>query len=311
MGTWSITPDTGLASIDQNGLLTYSEHTSDITYTISYSDDEGCSTSKNVTIKKCTPPPADCPASGGTIGSWDGVVYRSNNYITGEEETQGHLIAFKTGDTTFTGTPTLSCDGSIITGVEWGSIDCPPGYQWINVTHVGNPGVERTGATVTISAPTANGTCVYNVPFTQKESTPLQVNLQIRFSGDTSPTTSPIINFIDGCDYHTATSLLSLQKYSTDIDIPNVPMIGGICYAVASYDNYGCMTNITVTLDPTDDTETSGTVIINHAPLNPTTEAGIPQILSVHSRSCGTDSFNTEDYNGHTLRIVFTRGHCP
>lgn len=59
MGTWSITPDTGLASIDQNGLLTYQQHTSDVTYTISYSDDEGCSTSKNVTIKKCVPT-CDC-----------------------------------------------------------------------------------------------------------------------------------------------------------------------------------------------------------------------------------------------------------
>ena len=52
---WSISPDTGLVSIDQNGVLSYQEHTSDVTYTISYSDSEGCSTSKSVTIYGCTP----------------------------------------------------------------------------------------------------------------------------------------------------------------------------------------------------------------------------------------------------------------
>ena len=51
---WSISPDTGLASIDQNGVLTYQQHTSDQTYTISYSDDD-CTKDKSVTIYACTP----------------------------------------------------------------------------------------------------------------------------------------------------------------------------------------------------------------------------------------------------------------
>ena len=50
---WSINPSS-LASIDQNGVLSYQQHTSDITYEISYSDDD-CTTSKSVTIYACTP----------------------------------------------------------------------------------------------------------------------------------------------------------------------------------------------------------------------------------------------------------------
>lgn len=52
---WSISPNNGLVSINQNGLLTYQQHTSDVTYTISYDDDEGCSATKRVVIKACTP----------------------------------------------------------------------------------------------------------------------------------------------------------------------------------------------------------------------------------------------------------------
>lgn len=60
MGTWSISPDTGLASIDQNGKLTYQEHTEDKVYTIKYEDDTCGTITKDITIKKCegpTPPP--------------------------------------------------------------------------------------------------------------------------------------------------------------------------------------------------------------------------------------------------------------
>lgn len=52
MGTWSISPDTGLVSIDNNGLLTYQEHTEDTVYTISYADGT-CTASKEITIKGC------------------------------------------------------------------------------------------------------------------------------------------------------------------------------------------------------------------------------------------------------------------
>lgn len=56
MGTWSITPNTGLASIDNTGKLTYQEHTEDRVYTISYSDDTCGTITKETTIKKCEGP---------------------------------------------------------------------------------------------------------------------------------------------------------------------------------------------------------------------------------------------------------------
>ena len=69
---WSINPSS-LASIDQNGVLTYQQHTSDTVYTISYSDDEGCEATKNVTIYGCTPCNcADLTVTGKTDISKDG-----------------------------------------------------------------------------------------------------------------------------------------------------------------------------------------------------------------------------------------------
>lgn len=55
MGTWSISPDTGLVSIDNTGKLTYQEHTEDTNYTISYTDSDCGTITKNITVKACTP----------------------------------------------------------------------------------------------------------------------------------------------------------------------------------------------------------------------------------------------------------------
>ena len=57
MGTWSIEPSSSLVSIDQNGELTYQEHTEDTDYTIKYEDDVCGTISKSIKLKGCTPPP--------------------------------------------------------------------------------------------------------------------------------------------------------------------------------------------------------------------------------------------------------------
>lgn len=56
MGTWSISPNS-LASIDSNGLVTFLQHTSDTTYTITYQDDECGTITKSVTVYACDVPP--------------------------------------------------------------------------------------------------------------------------------------------------------------------------------------------------------------------------------------------------------------
>ena len=83
MGIWSISPNTGLASIDENGLAYFDLHSGDTVYTISYKETATSSAmTKNVTVKAC--PPVKCdftpydviPAAGGTnipIGT-----YRNN-----------------------------------------------------------------------------------------------------------------------------------------------------------------------------------------------------------------------------------------
>jgi hypothetical protein len=53
MGTWSISPDNDLVSIDSNGKLTYQKHTEDTEYTIKYQDDTCGTLTKTITIKKC------------------------------------------------------------------------------------------------------------------------------------------------------------------------------------------------------------------------------------------------------------------
>ena len=104
MGTWSITPNTGLASIDNTGKLTYQEHTEDRVYTISYSDDTCGTITKEITIKKCEGP-GPCPdynnitltftnqdSEGHNFGTWNlhdrnGTEYQINGigYVGGEK----------------------------------------------------------------------------------------------------------------------------------------------------------------------------------------------------------------------------------
>lgn len=90
MGTWSISPNTGLASIDENGLATFEMHSADTVYTISYLETPtSTALTKEVTVKAC--PPVKCgfssngliPAEGGNsviIGSY------YNNCGSGQEE---------------------------------------------------------------------------------------------------------------------------------------------------------------------------------------------------------------------------------
>ena len=69
MGTWSISPK-NLASITSNGLVTFSEHSSDTNYTITYKDDECGTITKKVTVYACeTPDTGTCDASTSGIGT--------------------------------------------------------------------------------------------------------------------------------------------------------------------------------------------------------------------------------------------------
>ena len=88
MGTWSISPNS-LASIDSNGLVTFLQHTSDTTYTITYQDDDCGTITKSVTVYACdVPPEPSCvcdtfsTAGAGTTvpATVDGVEYLVGRY---------------------------------------------------------------------------------------------------------------------------------------------------------------------------------------------------------------------------------------
>lgn len=79
MGNWSVEPNTGLVSINNNGLLTFQEHNTDTEYTIKYSDND-CSATKKITIRACS----SCDCSSLTVtGKTDISSNGGSNIIIG------------------------------------------------------------------------------------------------------------------------------------------------------------------------------------------------------------------------------------
>ena len=295
---WSINPSS-LASIDQNGVLSYQEHTSDVTYEISYSDDEGCSVTKSVTIKKCAPPPADCPESGGT--GLGGAIYMARDFISSEAETE-HPIAFHTGDTTFIGTPTISCDGTIITNAQMGSIYAPPGYQWIDLTHIANDGPERTGATVTISAPTTNGTCTYTVSLKQKKSPDNTFKVSIEFSEAHVAGYGSYVRFLDA-ESLTGQTIFNIDRYNQPIIFETSVSLNATVVALAASQNYDNSATIEVWWDAP---ESPSYLYLTYGTLLPSTSTEEQLIKFIDGRT-----FDTNEYcrDGHMLHIRFGTDH--
>jgi hypothetical protein len=87
MGTWSITPNNGLASIDANsGVATFRAHTSDVTYTIHFSDSTctGGEVTKTFMVFACSQPTCVCSTfSATTSGTRVPSTTSSTEYIVG------------------------------------------------------------------------------------------------------------------------------------------------------------------------------------------------------------------------------------
>jgi hypothetical protein len=62
---WSISPNTGLASIDSYGRLTYSKHTSNQAYVIKFDNAECGEVVKSFTIFACPEQQCTCSTTGG------------------------------------------------------------------------------------------------------------------------------------------------------------------------------------------------------------------------------------------------------
>lgn len=91
MGTWSISPSSDIASINSStGEASFGEHTSDITYTITYNDSTCGTITKSFTVHKCGTPSTctcdDLTVNGKTISSDDQRTtigtYNSNTCLT-------------------------------------------------------------------------------------------------------------------------------------------------------------------------------------------------------------------------------------
>ena len=186
MGTWSITPDTGLASIDQNGLLTYQEHTSDVTYTISYSDSEGCSASKSVTIKGCTP---GCDCTDLTVTGKTDISKDGGSSITIGTFSKASCMSNPRASSSTSWLSNLSVSGNDIKAtVETNTGDTRNGSVTVTVDQDGGGTCDKT-MSITQQAgvvpPPSSNSCVIHVDNQSTHGDFVAATLELTWSGGT------------------------------------------------------------------------------------------------------------------------------
>ena len=151
MGTWSISPSSDIASINSStGEASFGEHTSDITYTITYNDSTCGSITKSFTVHKCGTPSTctcdDLTVNGKTIDSEGG----SN-------------ITIGTYSTTCVTNIGASADKEWVT-----SISANGDAVKATVEEYTSTTVDRS-ATITVTGTTENNTCSKTFTLTQKK----------------------------------------------------------------------------------------------------------------------------------------------
>ena len=116
---WSISPNTGLASIDNNGKVTFLEHTEPQTYRVTYSDSD-CSDWQNITVRAC---PVTCKCEDVDLNA---VATSEGLSIPAEGYTSNTIIG------TYDNTTCLT------------SITASSDKTWITITSVSNGNVYAT-----------------------------------------------------------------------------------------------------------------------------------------------------------------------
>lgn len=149
---WVITPNTGLATIDSNGYATFSEHSTDTVYTVSYEGSSGnCSTitPKEVTVYACYTPPT-VTYTYTVYSDQNGASVRWSNGTTGTISSGSHTMT-STSSAGFSATLSKSgcsfpnngatCSANSHVTIN-GSCGSSTYYYYVNVGSAGN------GATV-------------------------------------------------------------------------------------------------------------------------------------------------------------------
>ena len=130
---WSISPNTGLASIDNNGKVTFLEHTEPQTYRVTYSDSD-CSDWQNITVRAC---PVTCKCEDVDLNA---VATSEGLSIPAEGYTSNTIIG------TYDNTTCLT------------SITASSDKTWITITSVSNGNVYATVEENTSTENTRNAT---------------------------------------------------------------------------------------------------------------------------------------------------------
>ena len=249
----------------------------------------------------CTPP-ADCPVSGS-------VIMQMVTILDGSAKEYDSALAFNTGNTVFTGSPTFSCDGTVITSAELGDEGggaLPTGYRYVKFSTSENTGPERNGPII-ISAPKGDGTCAYNLSYTQ-QTKDADFKISIEFDGaGAGEGRSPYFSIVRDCDV-TGTPVYRTDRWREPFVSPaSWSNSGGTAVAMVFTQNDENALTVTVWWD--DDREHA---LINDITLNPSDPSEQrPQFIMFGPAPCGTMTFNTDDYSDgrHTLHVLFDMGH--
>jgi len=155
---WIVTPSDGVIN-NNNGTFVFPENTgtSEIEYTVTYSSETySCSTNVVVAVK----PQSGCPDTLDVVQKTSSI---ENVAVTGATITDG--VKFFTGHTSFISFKDFT-NLSNVSDVAWGN-DAGDGWKWLNITVPANSGESSRICNFTINMNKTDGTCNYQIKFTQ------------------------------------------------------------------------------------------------------------------------------------------------
>jgi hypothetical protein len=150
MGTWSITPSSSIASIDNNGRATFGNHDSTVTYIIKYQGDDCGTLTTSFTVYKCETP-STCTCGDLTVGG---------KTVSAEGGSNKVVAKYTAGCVTNIGASSDK-DWVTITSTSGGEIKATVG-AYTDTTQ------DRT-ATITITGTSDNGNCSKQATLTQSK----------------------------------------------------------------------------------------------------------------------------------------------
>lgn len=193
---WSISPDNGLASIDNNGHATFLYHTSDVTYTVRYTSGT-CDKTKEVLVHACSTPDV-CNCTITPSGS-------ANNLPAETGDTEYEVVTYSSSNC-IKSTP----DILFIGGTDFlGSFRNENGKTYAKVKLENTDSEVKTGTYLFMIS-----NCRAEVEFTQMAVTPSQSCSILNFGDSSIPKSGGNLRlFAVGCGGKNCMKVESTEKY--------------------------------------------------------------------------------------------------